>query len=100
MPLTRTAEEPVIDAGGVNVAVIDSSGKRLLVRITHQALEDADEVEYSDDDELISAVDRHWPAASAVAERKQANRQFDGANQIGIYAVDLVPPQSGPVDVT
>jgi hypothetical protein len=40
------------------------------------------------------------PPLTAVAERKQANGQFDGKDQIGIYSVDLVHPQSGPVDIT
>ena len=99
MPLTRTPEEPVIDAEAVNVAVMDSAGKRLVVRVTRQALEDADQVDYADE-ELIAALDRHWPAASAVAELKQTNGQFDGANRIGVYSADLVPPESRQFDVS
>jgi hypothetical protein len=99
MPFTRTPENPVIESGDVKVAVTDDRGKRLVVRISRQALEDADQAMYSDD-EVLAAVDRHWPAASAVAERKQANGQVDGEGEIGVYSVDLVPPQSGPVDIT
>jgi len=99
MPLTRTPEEPVIDAEAVNVAVMDGTGKRLVVRVTRQALEEADQVEYSDD-ELIVAMDRHWGAASAVAEKKLADRDFDGANRIGVYSADLVPPESRQFDAT
>ena len=99
MPLTRTPDNPVIEAGDVKVAVFDDAGKRLVVKVSRQAIEEVDQTEYSDD-ELIAALDRHWPAASAVAERKHANGQFDGKNQVGIYSSDMIPPDSSPVDVT
>jgi hypothetical protein len=99
MPLTRTPENPIVDADGVKVAVIDDTGKQLIVRIMRQALEEADQAFYSDD-ELIAAADRHWPAASAVAERKRSNAEFDGENQIGVYSADLVPPEARAWDDT
>ena len=100
VPLARDSSDPVVADAAVRVPVIDDAGNRLVVNITRQALEDADQAVYTGADELMAAVDRHWTAVIRVADRKRARGQFDGPGEIGIYSVDLVPPLNQPTDVT